>query len=126
MVFGEKILYYDRARERTHRRMMRLHYLAGDRTSALRQYQKCVTILQEELEVKPAESTRLIYEKIRADKLDSLTQPAQAIQAKSAKIEKEPLRAVFQNMSTFHKELSRIQKQLVQDMRVIQRTIKGD
>ena len=126
MVFGERILHYDRARERTHRRLMRLYYLAGDRTSALRQYRKCVTMLQEELEVEPAESTRLVYEMIRADKLDSLTQPAQANETRSTKTEKEPLRAVFSHMSAFHKELSQIQKRLAQDMRVIQRTIKGD
>ena len=126
MVFGERILHYDRARERTHRRLMRLYYLAGDRTSALRQYRKCVTMLQEELEVEPAESTRLVYEMIRADKLDSLTQPAQANETRSTKTEKEPLRAVFSHLSAFQKELSQIQKQLVQDMRIIQRTIKGD
>jgi len=126
MVFGERILHYDRARERTHRRLMRLYYLAGDRTSALRQYRKCVTMLQEELEVEPAESTRLVYEMIRADKLDSLTQPAQADETRSTKTEKEPLRAVFSHMSAFQKELSQIQKRLAQDMQVIQRTIKGD
>lgn len=126
MVFGERILHYDRARERTHRRLMRLYYLAGDRTSALRQYRKCVTMLKEELDVEPAESTRVVYEMIRADKLDSLTQPTQADETRSTKTEKEPLRAVFSHMSAFHKELSQIQKRLAQDMRVIQRTIKGD
>jgi len=126
LIFGERILHYDRARERTHRRLMRLYYLAGDRTSALRQYRKCVTMLKEELDVEPAESTRVVYEMIRADKLDSLTQPAQADETRSTKTEKEPLRAVFSHMSAFHKELSRIQKRLAQDMRVIQRTIKGD
>ena len=126
LIFGERILHYDRARERTHRRLMRLYYLAGDRTSALRQYRKCVTMLKEELDVEPAESTRVVYEMIRADKLDSLTQPTQADETRSTKTEKEPLRAVFSHMSAFHKELSQIQKRLAQDMRVIQRTIKGD
>jgi len=126
LIFGERILQRDRARERTHRRLMRLYYLAGDRTSALRQFRKCVAILQEELDVEPAESTRLVYQMIRADKMDGLTQPAQANETRSTKIEKEPLRAVFSHMSAFHKELSRIQKRLAQDMRVIQSTIKED
>jgi DNA-binding SARP family transcriptional activator len=126
LVFGERILHYDRARERTHRRLMRLYYLAGDRTSALRQYRKCVATMQEELDVEPTESTRLVYEMIRAGKLDSPTQPTQRDEISSTKIEKEPLKAVFSHMSAFHQELSQIQKQLLQDMRVIQRTIKGD
>ena len=38
LAYGARILHCDRARERTHRRLMRLHFLAGDRTAALRQY----------------------------------------------------------------------------------------
>jgi two-component SAPR family response regulator len=45
LAYGTRILRHDLARERTHRRLMRLYYLAGDRTSALRQYDRCVQIL---------------------------------------------------------------------------------
>ena len=41
-------LLTDPARERTHRRLMRLKYLAGYRAEALRQYDRCAAILQEE------------------------------------------------------------------------------
>jgi DNA-binding SARP family transcriptional activator len=124
LMFGERILHYDRARERTHRRLMRLYYLAGDRTSALRQYRKCVTVLQEELDVQPAESTHLIYEMIRADKLDGLTQPTQTGKLKTVETNKEPLREVFSHLDAIQKELSRMQTQLAQDVRFIQRTIQ--
>jgi DNA-binding SARP family transcriptional activator len=67
--YGASILAIDSARERTHRRLMRLHYLAGDRTSALRQYQRCTHALQQDLGVKPAHSTHHVYEQIRADSL---------------------------------------------------------
>jgi DNA-binding SARP family transcriptional activator len=70
--YGMRALRYDRARERTHRRMMRLQYLAGDRTAALYQYERCAAALQEELGVQPAQSTVVLYEKIRADQLDDL------------------------------------------------------
>src|SRR5262249_45023608 len=63
--YGMRALRYDRARERTHRRMMRLQYLAGDRTAALYQYERCAAALQEELGVQPAQSTVVLYEKIR-------------------------------------------------------------
>lgn len=67
--YGERILRYDRAHERTHRRMMYLHYLVGDRTTALRQYARCIEALREELDVAPTGSTSALYEQIRADRL---------------------------------------------------------
>lgn len=63
------ILRYDPARERTHRQLMNLHYLSGDRTSALRQYDRCVAALKQELEVRPERRTVSLYERIRADQL---------------------------------------------------------
>jgi DNA-binding SARP family transcriptional activator len=65
-LYGFRILNYDRASERTHRRLMRLQYMAGDRTAALRQYERCVAALDEDLGVKPDERTMTLYEKIRS------------------------------------------------------------
>jgi DNA-binding SARP family transcriptional activator len=67
LTYGTTILRYDRARESTYRQLMYLRYMAGDRTGALRQYERCVTALKEELGVKPDRRTRSLYEKIRAD-----------------------------------------------------------
>ncbi len=64
LVYGQTILGYDRASERTHQRMMKLHWLAGDRTGALRQYQACSAALQEELGVEPSRRTTELYERI--------------------------------------------------------------
>ncbi|MDQ3780358.1 MAG: hypothetical protein M3354_07425 [Chloroflexota bacterium] len=64
--YGERILRVDRAREYTHRRLMYLHALLGNRTGALRQYGRCVAALSEELDVLPARSTVLLWEKVRA------------------------------------------------------------
>lgn len=69
--YGNMILRQDRARERTHRRMMRLYYQAGQRTAALRQYHACAKALQEELGVEPARSTRTLYDQIRTDEYGS-------------------------------------------------------
>jgi DNA-binding SARP family transcriptional activator len=79
LVCAARILRCDRARERTHRQLMRLHYLAGDRTTALRQYEHCVAILKEELGVTPTRRTVALYKQIRSDQLDDSVQtPAQA------------------------------------------------
>jgi DNA-binding SARP family transcriptional activator len=65
--FGMRILGFDRAHERTHQTLMRLHYLSGDRTAALRQYLRCEQALKEELGVDPARRTQELYEIFKAD-----------------------------------------------------------
>ena len=72
MAYGTLILACDQASERTHRRLMRMYCLAGNRSEAIRQYARCVRALDEELGVKPASSTVRLYEKIRQDQLDPL------------------------------------------------------
>jgi DNA-binding SARP family transcriptional activator len=68
--YGERVLGLDRAHERTHQKMVKLLYLSGDRAGALRQYDRCVRALAEELDVKPAAKTQRLYEQIRADRLE--------------------------------------------------------
>jgi DNA-binding SARP family transcriptional activator len=75
LAHGSEILRYDCARERTHRRLMRLHYLNLDRTAALRQYERCVAALEGELGVGPAERTAELCQHIRCDRLVGLSQP---------------------------------------------------
>jgi DNA-binding SARP family transcriptional activator len=69
ILYGMRIMCYDRARERAHRRLMRLHYLNGDRAAALRQYAQCVVTLEEELGASPSKCTVALYEQILADQL---------------------------------------------------------
>ena len=76
MICGLEILRHDRAQERTHRRLMRLHYLTGNRTAALRQYQSCIEALDEELGVGPAQSTQRLYEQICNDQAELVAQQA--------------------------------------------------
>jgi DNA-binding SARP family transcriptional activator len=71
VIFAEQILRHDRAHERAHQRLMRLHYLAGDRTAALRQFDKCVAALASELDVAPARETKELREQIRHDHLET-------------------------------------------------------
>ncbi|MCP4428738.1 MAG: hypothetical protein GY803_29995 [Chloroflexi bacterium] len=70
--YGIRILRYDQAREHTHRRLMRLYCLSGNRTDALRQYEQCASILEEELGIKPARMTNGLYEQIRTARFDAL------------------------------------------------------
>lgn len=70
--YAYSILSIDRARERTHRDLIRLFYLAGDRTGALRQYHLCCAALQEELGVLPSQRTEDLYAQVRADRWDGV------------------------------------------------------
>lgn len=65
--YGLRILRIDPARERAHRQLMRLRALAGDRTGALRQYERCAEVLEQELGVSPTTATRRLHEKILTD-----------------------------------------------------------
>lgn len=64
------ILRFDPARERTHRQLMYLYSLAGDRTSALRQFERCSQALKQELGVRPERKTVELYERIKADQMN--------------------------------------------------------
>lgn len=75
LVYGEHLLRHDAAHERAHWRMMRLSYLAGDRTGALRQFEKCRVALQDELGVDPGRLTVDLYEQICAD-VDGVLTPS--------------------------------------------------
>ena len=48
---------------------MRLHYLSGDRTTALREYARCVQALKREFDLPPMQATVALYEQIRAERL---------------------------------------------------------
>jgi DNA-binding SARP family transcriptional activator len=74
--YATLILRSDRAREKAHRRIMRLRYLIGDRTGALRQYERCVKILRDEFGVEPSQQTTDLYNTIQADAFVPLAPPA--------------------------------------------------
>jgi len=82
-------LALDALHEPAHRELMRLYAWSGQRTAAIRQYQECVRILQEELDSPPEEQTTQLYELIRREELlppDSfaeMAEPAQGLEAAS-------------------------------------------
>jgi ATP/maltotriose-dependent transcriptional regulator MalT/DNA-binding SARP family transcriptional activator len=60
-----RVLEYDRAQEEAYRLLMRAHLQLGERSTALRLYSRCVTVLREELAVEPLIETTALYEEIR-------------------------------------------------------------
>ncbi len=68
--YGQCILRYDPARESTHRQLMRLYYRAGDRTTSLRQYDRCAAVVAKQFNVHPSRETVALYHQIRTDRLE--------------------------------------------------------
>jgi DNA-binding SARP family transcriptional activator len=116
---GMSILRCDRAQERTHRRLMRMHYLGGDRTAALRQYGRCVAALHEELDVLPAQSTVELCQLIREDRFQK-----PPIQLEDEK--QEPMAdltgstALLERFKTLHEELMNVQHWLKEAITIME------
>ncbi|HEY3148745.1 MAG TPA: BTAD domain-containing putative transcriptional regulator, partial [Dongiaceae bacterium] len=63
---AQRLLELDPTREDTHRALMRLYVLHGDRAQALRQYQLCRDLLWRGLSVKPEPETERLFQEIKS------------------------------------------------------------
>jgi DNA-binding SARP family transcriptional activator len=116
--YGLTLLRYDRANEKAHRQLMRLQYMAGNRTEALRQYERCVTALKEELDIRPERRTENLYKQICTD------QPLTSVK----KIESEDT-TLFTNTLSRLKQLKNflldVQQRLDRDIETIESKCKN-
>jgi len=115
--YGSTILRYDRASERTYRQLMLMKYSAGDRTSALRLYDRCVVALAEELAVKPEARTTAIYEKIRTGSIDNSETMAQIPHDAS-------LTEVLGRLKRLQLVLTAVQKRVQRDIAAVEQGFK--
>jgi len=69
----DRALAFDQLQEDLQREALRLHYLAGDRTGAVRRYAHLRHLLDEEMGVLPMAETRAMYDGILNDKLPPAT-----------------------------------------------------
>src|ERR1044072_696197 len=121
--YGLRVLRYDRARESTHRQLMRLYYLAGDRTAALRQYQHCADALHEELGVKPARRTVALYEQMRADQFEGM-KPALTNSAPT-RADSPPVSEVMERLKQLRALLSDIHRQVQKEIQAVDLVLNG-
>jgi DNA-binding SARP family transcriptional activator len=64
--YARRYLSTDELAEEVHRQLIDLYALTGDRSAALRQYEKCVLILERELGVSPLPETQAAYQSARS------------------------------------------------------------
>jgi DNA-binding SARP family transcriptional activator len=129
LAYGEMILRHERAHERTHARMMRLHFFAGNRTGAIRQFQACAASLEEELGVRPGARTVALYERIRDD--GQIEPPEQAV---LPGIAGEPNRVsearttteVVERLDDIGRSLSRVERLVERDIRAVHASARRD
>ena len=126
LAYGERILRYDRAREQTHYKLMQLHALAGNRTSALRQYDACVAALESELAVTPAKRTAALYQAIKADQLENqltpLTLPVATLPARHLSTPTS-LPALHTHLQQVYRALADLQNCVAQDLELIKQLL---
>ncbi len=125
LAYGMRIMCYDRARERTHRRLMRLYYLLGDRAEALRQYERCAAALDEELGVSPSKATVALYKQIRADQLDEPSTLMLADLGVSPIITAPQLLEVLAYLTHLQDLLADLQKQVQQGIRALEQVVNS-
>jgi len=72
ITISRRWLALDSLHEPAHRHLMQLYARANRQAAALRQYEECVRLLDEELDVEPQPETTQLYEAIRTRRLDAL------------------------------------------------------
>ena len=117
--YGDHALRLEPASEFVHAQLMRLLFLLGDRTGALRQYDRCRITLQQELGVEPCQQTQLLANQIRHDKFDmppidhTFSQPSPNENPSS-------LAELLNCLNNFNHTLATIQSQLHTQIREIE------
>ena len=122
LLYGMRIMCYDRARERTHRRMMRLYYLLGDRAEALRQYERCAVALNEELGISPSKGTLTLYRQIQADQLDEPSSIPIQVET-PPEVPAPSLLEVLGRLAEVQRSLSELQNQVQQSIHLVKTTL---
>ncbi len=121
IAYGALALRCEPASERTHRRLMRLHYLAGDRTAALRQFERCAAALQESLGVRPSRRTTGLYEQLRGDE-PSPPPPIPA--ARSLEGASSPgLSEVLGHLDQLKAAMAELHRQFCRDIELVERLL---
>lgn len=76
IAYARRWVALDPLHEPVHCHLMQIYSASGQQASALRQYQLCVKLLDDELGVPPAAATTKLYEHLRSGAMDTSQQPS--------------------------------------------------
>jgi DNA-binding SARP family transcriptional activator len=117
------MLRHDRAHEQAHRQIMRLYTLQGDRTAALRQYERCALALDEELGVRPVELTTELYEHIKLNESSGNLALDPGKPHGNEPAPNNDLPNVLNQLKQLQRALYEIQHQVHQNIQVVERIL---
>jgi DNA-binding SARP family transcriptional activator len=124
--YGTLILSCDKAHERTCRRLMRLHYLNGDRVTALRQYEQGAAVLERELGLKPSKRTIALYEQILTEQLVEPEPHSTPTEAQPAlEWSTSPLLETLGHLAQLQESLATLQNQVQQSIQQVERALNN-
>lgn len=112
LAHARRMLAIDPAREQVHRHVMRLHLLAGNRTDALRAFQRCEKVLMQEFGVKPSHTTTSLHESMRDERADPQSLPSTD---ESSQIAGDQLPAIMDMFRRMQSLLADIERRLRKD-----------
>lgn len=92
ITWGRRLLRRDPLREHVHRALMACHFARGDRPSALRRYERCAEVLDEELGIDPMPETRRLRERILEADAGRVEEPDDGRDADPAAVRPPPIR----------------------------------
>jgi DNA-binding SARP family transcriptional activator len=120
--YAARILRCDRANERAHQHIMRLRYLSGDRTGALRQYESCAAALREELDVQPLERTHELYRQIRADSRVAIAPGSKSDLPES---DEDPLQGTLKRLEDIKAALAALQSRVDESLLRVSQALRS-
>jgi hypothetical protein len=103
---------------------MRLYFLSGDRTQALRQYEMCAAALVEELGVAPSKPTVELYERIRADDHHPASAHARIVSPPEPEALSGRLKDTLGRLEALSDELDTVRLQVQQEISSIKEIIQ--
>lgn len=127
VLYGMRVISCDKVREGIYRRLMRLHYLNGDRAAALRQFEQCTAALDDELGVKPSKRTVALYKQILTEQLvepETTFTPggAQPVLELSA----SPLMKLHGQLTQLQEVLANLQNQVQQSIQKVEHVLNNN
>lgn len=121
--YAATALRYEPASERTHRQIMRLYYYAGDRSAALRQYDRCVASLKSEFGVQPTARTAELLKRIQSDDVELPAVPPNGLS--EPEVAENLLPEVLKHLKEFRATLSAVQRKVQRDIRNVEVVLTG-
>ncbi len=127
LAHAERILRCEPTEEQAHYHIMHLHWIAGRRTQALRQYQRCEKILMQELGVQPSERTKMLHTNIRKEKPNPLSVgiPVPQSPVGIPPLDREQLTDFMVYFQQLQAQLVGLEEQLKRDIRAVEVALSG-